>query len=71
MKNHIHKFLSNFNLKLMNELNIQLIFFIKYCNFKGVFKEKKNNKKKLTKTTDIINSKWKRIKWWTVKLVDI
>jgi len=60
MRNHIHKnkFLSNFNLKLMNEQNIQLIFFIKYCNFKGVFKrtkkiEKKNykqNKTKLNKT---------------------
>lgn len=24
----------------MNEQNIQLIFFIKYCNFKGVIKKK-------------------------------
>lgn len=50
MRNHIHKnkFLSNFNLKLMNEQNIQLIFFIKYCNFKGVFKKIKFKQKKQT-----------------------
>lgn len=51
MRNHIHKnkFLSNFNLKLVNEQNIQLIFFIKYCNFKGVFKKIKFKQKKTNK----------------------
>lgn len=41
----------------MNEQNIQLIFFIKYCNFKGVFKKIKFKQKKNKQT-----KKWKQNK---------